>query len=222
MTQPFDFADLVEEASARAGGEATTGADVENIQRSLYLIQQDWMQKGFPTWRVETTEIVFTGGHPDVQLPEWVDDIIVATSSKDHGSSEQTMKRVPVDQYAQLTNKTTAGRPSQFFLRRSEPPVMQIYPAGTPGEMGYLTLTYIRRPEEFERHSPDSDVPARWSRALVAGLALELARKRPLPTGGYDEGLINRLKGEYNEAEVLAKGDDRERATLRLRMGRRR
>lgn len=221
MTQPFDFADLVEEASSRAGGESTTASDVYTLQRSLFLIQQDWMQMGYPTWRVETTMLYTSGVVSTVQLPELVDDVIQVNSLLDGTLNELPMKRIPADQYMQITNKETQGRPTQYYLQRSEPPVLHVYPIGTPGTVGGINVMYIRRPEEFERYQPDSDVPARWTRALVQALAVELAKKRPRSDGSYDEGLISRLENERMRAEALASRDDRDRSRYRVNIGRR-
>lgn len=214
MSQPFDFAELVEEASERAGGEGTTAADVHSLRRSLYLIQQDWMQKNYPTWRVEFMDIHLTGTTAEIQLPEYVDDVIQVNSLTDSHIHEQPMRRIPPDQYAMITDKLTTGRPAQYFLKRSEPPVLHVYPVGTTTTVTGLRIMYIKRPDEFERYSNESDIPGRWARALVQALALELAKKRP----PYSEDLISRLEREALQAEGLAARDDRDRSNYRVRI----
>ena len=214
MSQPFDFADLVEEASERAGGEATTAADVYSLQRSLYLIQQDWMQKGYPTWKITTVDIGISGVAPEVQLPDDVDDVIQVNSMLRNSDHEQPMRRITADEYARLTTKSTAGRPVQFYLKRTDPPVLYVYPVGAAYQTNYLRVTYIQRPAEFERYAANSDVPGRWTRALVQALALELAKKRP----PYNEETIARLERELIMAEDRAGKDDRDRSVYRVRI----
>lgn len=214
MTQPFDFADLVEEASERAGGETTLATEINSLQRSLYLIQQDWMQRGYPTWRIETHETSVFGDSPYVTLPDCVDDVIQVNSIATEGGGELPMRRIPAAEYMQLTSKMTQGRPTQYYLQRSDPPVLSLYPIGRANAETGIKVMYIKRPEEFERYQPDSDVPGRWVRALVQALAVELAKKRP----PYDETLIARLERERMMAEDLAKRDDRDRARYRVRI----
>ncbi len=59
------------------------------------------------------------------------------------------------------------------------------------------------------------DVPGRWLEALITGLAYDLSRKRP----PFDEGLIQRLKGEAAEAEDKAQRADRGRQRFRYKIG---
>lgn len=215
MVQPFDFADLVEEASERAGGDTTTATEVYSLQRSLYLIQQDWQQKNFPTWRVTTDSFVTDGYSPYIVLPDCVDDVMQVNSTV-NDMGEMPMRRISPAEYAQLTTKDTQGRPSMYYLQRSEPAILYIYPIGNPGAEVGLEVMYIARPPEFERYQPNSEVPGRWTRALVQALALELAKKRP----PYNEALIQRLTAEKEQAEELAKRDDRGRQRYRVRMAR--
>jgi hypothetical protein len=123
------------------------------------------------------------------------------------------MRRISATQYAQLANKATLGDPSQFWLDRRDRPRLHVYPIGPAP----LVITYVARPAEFDRYSSDTgDVPGRWLEAMVTGLALDLARKRP----PYNEGLINRLRGEALEAETLAQRADRDRGRFRYNIGR--
>lgn len=213
MVQPFDFADLVEEASERAGGDTTTATEVYSLQRSLYLIQQDWQQKHFPTWRVTTETFVLNGESTFITLPSCVDDVMNVNSAVNNMGTAP-MRRMPPTEYAQLTSKETSGRPAQYYLQRSDPPCLFIYPIGVESGETTLEVMYIERPPEFERYSPNSDVPGRWTRALVAALALELAEKRP----PYNEALIQRLTNNKEKAEELANRDDRGRQRFRVRM----
>lgn len=214
MEGAFDFTDVLDEAVGRSGGERSTADDVLKVRRGMRLLLERWAAEGYNTWRIRSTSVMTLGG-AQVGLPAEVDDVIDVNSVRGSGS-EAPMQRITATQYAQLANKLTDGEPSQYFLRRDvEAPQLFIYPTGA----STLTVWYVQRPADFERYSNSTDdVPGRWLEALVTGLALDLARKRP----PYDEGLIQRLKAEAMEAEALAQRNDRDRTRFRYRPTRRR
>lgn len=209
----LDFADLVDEAVARSGGQAATAADVLNVRRSFRILAERWLAKGFNTWRLETTETVILGITPTIPLPACVDDVVTVNVRVADGS-EVNMRRISPNEYNQLTRPMTLGLPSQFYLDRSTPPVLKIFPIGTPNSPITVVVNYVARPDSFQRYGQPDDVAGRWLEALILGLALDLARKRP----PYDENLISRLKGEAQEAEDIAMAADRGRQRFRYRI----
>ncbi len=203
----FEFSDVVDEAVERSGGQTATAADVQKIRRGLRLLTERWIAQGYNTWRVKESQLVTAGISTSVSLPHDLDDVLQMNSIRGQ-RSETTMTRISATQYAQLTQKTTKGQPSQYYLDRKEKPKAFLYPIGVQDEQTVITVWYVARPEDFDRYGDTTDdVPGRWLDALVTGLALDLARKRP----PYNENLIARLKGEANEAEDLAQRADRGR-----------
>jgi len=210
----FDFADVVDEAVSRSGGETATAADIMNVRRSMRLLTERWLGQGYNMWRIKTMTVGISGSSPIVQLPKCIDDVINVNSVVEGLGSEAPMKRTTATQYAMLTTKDTQGRPAQFWLSRSDPPSLHIYPIGSIATPTTLVVTYVERPEAFERYGETSDIPSRWLEALVTGLALDLARKRP----PYNEPLIARLKQEAAEAEDIAQRNDRDRSRYKMRI----
>jgi hypothetical protein len=214
-TGSFDLSDLTDEAVARSGGEASTAADVISIRRSLRLLTERWTAQGYNTWRIETLEMDFIGDQEGVlQLPDCVDDVInVSVSQTSVSIDKSSIRRISAAEYAALNRTDTQGRPSQWWLHRTEPPVLRLYPT-SPAK---ITVTYVARPEEFNRTGDaTTDVPGRWLEALTLGLALDLARKKP----PFNEQLIQRLNQEYQVAEKLAQDADRDRVRFRYKLKR--
>lgn len=215
MATGFDFADVVDEAVERSGGQEATASDVAKIRRGLRILTERWMAQGYNTWRICQTTVLATGVATPIQLDECVDDIIqvmVKTSTGD--TTEKSLTRISPTQYAQLTRKFTLGEPSQYYLDRKETPQLFLYPVGETTFTHEVNVYYVERPAEYDRFIGDAeDVPGRWLEALISGLALDLARKRP----PYNEPLIQRLKLEYAEAEDLAQRADRGRQRYRYR-----
>ena len=212
-TTGFVFSDVVEEAVDRSGGQTATANDILKVRRSLTILTNRWMAQGYNTWRIRHTTIPISGASPEVPLPACVDDVIQVNSILSQGS-EAGMKRIPASEYQQLTAKMTQGRPAQYWLQRTVPPVLHIFPIGRSDGPSSLSVAYVEAPEAFQRYGDVDDVPGRWLEALVLGVALELARKRP----PYDEALIARLKVEAAEAEDLAQRADRDRSNYRVRI----
>lgn len=220
MDTSFDFADVVDEAVQRSGGEQSTAADVVTVRRSLRLLTERWEAKGYNTWRVRETTIICNGRSRSYDLPRSIDDVLQVNYQTHRGGSESPLTRITAAQYAQISTKDTAGNCSQFYLSREDTPRLFVYPVGHSTAEGRLSIWYVERPERFDRYEdgPMADLPGRWLEALVAGLSLDLARKRPMEGGQYNEPLIARLKEEYREAEDIALRADRDRARYRYRI----
>lgn len=215
MDTGFDFADVCDEVVSRAGGETATAADIQKIRRGMRILAERWTAQGYNTWRVSTFTTQASGVDPKLVLPKCVDDVIVANSIRGGTGSEMPMHRIPPSEYMQLTAKHTGGRPSQYWLQRTEPPVLHIFPIGSTTTPDTIVVNYVERPEKYEVYTDDpDDVPGRWLEAYICGLSHDLARKRP----PFDEALISRLKGEAAEAEELAQRADRNRVNYRMRI----
>lgn len=209
----FDFSDVVDEAVDRSGGETSTAADVLRVRRGMRMLTERWAAQGFNTWRIATKTFTISGTAQTITLGDDVDDVIQVNSQR-QGLGEQMMRRISPSQYAQLTTKDSQGQPSQYYLDRRDNPVLFLFPIGTPGYETTILVYYVQRPENFERYGDTTDdVPGRWLEALISGLALDLARKRP----PYNEELIARLKVEAADAEDLAQRADRGRQRYRYR-----
>lgn len=212
METGFDFADLVDEAVQRSGGEQSTAQDVINVARSMRLLTERWIADGYNTWRITQKTELSAGRTPELPLPVSVDDVISISRVLASGSTGSTLTRITADEYASLGNRFTRGTPSSFYLQRSEPPVLFLSPIGE----ARLHVWYVERPAAFDRHDHSTDdVPGRWLEALTLGLAADLAKKRP----PYDEQLIARLEREATAAEARAQRADRDRTRYRMRMG---
>jgi hypothetical protein len=212
----FDFVTIYEEVVSRAGGEQSTAEDVLKVERGLRIILQRWMNKRYPTWRVEHTTVAASGYSAAIPLSRGVDDVLGANViDRRTGDTLTVMQRVSGSTYRQFANKHTHGMPAQFWVNRGEPPELMVFPIGTPGTVHVIELWYVATPPEWKRGSSGSEVvPSRWLEALLWAGAHDLASKRP----PYDEALITRLKAEKDEAEAIALDADRDRARFRYRI----
>ena len=224
MSDGFDLVDIIEHAVQSSGGQTALAEDITKARRALRIIMERWTAQRFNTWRLSNCQIALAG-NPKVRLDHTVDDVFQVNVSWGQGGGQQSpMSRIGVDQYSELTNKLTAGRPTQYYLNRTEPPDLFIYPIGNPGDV--LDVWYVERPAAFDVYGTDVDAPSRWTEALVKCVALELARTRKIIDKegndiGYNESLIARLEREAGIATELAQNADRQRVSYRFRIPRR-
>jgi len=160
----FDWADLVDEAVSRSGGEGSTAADVLKVRRAFRILSERWMAKGYNTWRFAEKTIVLSGVTRSINLPDCVDDVIQVNSIVGSGA-ETSMRRISASEYAQLTTKDTQGQPSQFYLSRGHDcPKLFVYPIGAANTTTELVIYYVERPEAFQRYEPMDDIDWRCHR----------------------------------------------------------
>jgi hypothetical protein len=221
MRNTFDYADIIEEVMETGLGDTATADDVITARRSIHLLLVDWSAKQYNTWRVQTRDFAIPGVAAPIQLPVNIDDIMIAKTVVDN-TDETPMTRMSEAQYAALTDKTIIGRPTQFLLRRTEPPQLFVYPVGRSGGET-IRLTYVERPEAFDRNRNSVDAPDRWIKALILGAAASLVRKRPnrfMTSAGYStaEQRYQSLQSDYGVALAEALVNDRQRTGFRLRI----
>lgn len=112
---------------------------------------------------------------------------------------------IPYEEYLELSSKSTFGRPNQMALDRQLTPKVYIWPQLYPVSSYVLHYLRIRRLEDYDSGSNTSDFPVRWTKALIYGLAADLAEEynRPLPR---QQALTAKAEAE----KMRAKMDDHE------------
>lgn len=207
----IDIADLIEEAYERAGLEARTGYDFRTARRSLNILSAEFSNRGLNLWTVQENTLVLTPGTKTYSLPantiDVIETMIRVTSS---GSAlDYTVSRIGVGDYASLPNKNTTGRPLQIYVNRQISPEFTLWPVP---DLPYTILYWtMRRIQDATAATDNMDIPVRFVPAIAAGLAYQIALKRPevmnrLPT----------LKQEYLEQFQLAADEDRGREPARF------
>lgn len=220
----LDIADIIEEAYERAGFELRTGYDARTARRSLNLLLTDWTNRGVNLWTVEQVTTTLTSGTNQYTLATDTVDILEAVIRDTSGgnNSDTECDRISFEEYLNYPDKDVTGHPVQFAtLRGRDAPTLFLYP--TPNQTTFSFVHWrIRQMEDIDAMVQDPDVPNRFLPALVAGLAWEIAMKKP--TNSTIEETIRRadaaklrdLKTHYEELFARAADEDRDRASLYL------
>lgn len=206
----LDFTDIAEEAWERAGREMRTGNDLRTARRSMNLLMLEWQNRGINLWTIASGSIPLIQGTADYTLPADTIDLL------DHvvraGNTDIHISRLSVNDYANLPNKSVAGRPIQFYPQRlRDSYTVTLWPV--PDRSSYYTLEYwrMRRIEDAGNGVETPDMNARFYPALVSGLAYHVAMKVP--------ELADRLpmlQQEYDKQFKMAAEEDRDKTSMRI------
>lgn len=118
--------------------------------------------------------------------------------------NEIVMARLNRDSYANLPNKTFAGKPLQFWLDRTlNEPVMYIWPVPDSGNALGQVVTYVKRYiMDVGSLTEEIEVPQRWFEAIVYQLAARLAEELPQVDPSLLMVLDQKATRSLNEAEM--------------------
>jgi len=202
----LDVAEYIEEAFERCGLEVRTGYDLKTATRSLNLMLAEWANRGLNQWTIKQRSFTTTQADGDIDLgPDIIDvlSVVVRRSNTDF-----SLDRVSRDTFLSIPNKTTQGRPSQFFLDRQVTPSLNIWPRP---ENSTDTVIYnaLTRMDDADAQVNTLDMPFRFYPCLAAGLAYYLSIKRsPQRT--------QMLKAMYEEEFERAMAEDRDRSSFNI------
>ena len=215
----MDFTEIAEEAWERAGREMRSGYDLRTARRSMNLMTIEWQNRGLNLWTIDEGTVSLTSGTAQYTLPTDTVDLLEQVIRTGSGSTQQdlTINRISVSTYASIPNKTTTGRPIQFWIERLvDAPRINVWPV--PDSNDY-TFKYwrMRRIEDAGAGVQTADMPFRFLPCLVAGLAYHIAMKVPELADR-----IPMLKATYEEEFDRAASEDRVKTNARFvpRIGR--
>lgn len=211
----LDITDIVEEAYERIGKIALSGYQFATARRSLDLMFREWENEGLHLWNVTNEDLTLSAGTREYNLPFDVVDVLEAVVRTNDGASDQSdinINRISVSDYSRQTNKNSQGRPTQYFLGRTQRLVtLTLWPV--PDQTYTLNYWAVNRIEDSGTlGTTNPDIPHRFYPAMVAGLAYQLALKNMAEAGP----MIPTLKAEYDRQYELAAEAHRERAPLKL------
>lgn len=210
-----ELSELFEEAYERAGVEMRSGYDLKTIRRSLNLLTIEWQNRGLNLFTVAAGSQALTSGTAEYTMPTDTIDLIEHQLRTGSGTSQvdTTLQRISVSTYAQQSNKNSTGRPTQIYIDRGTTSVTAtVWPV--PDASTY-TLAFYRLVGIDGLSSgvgTTASVPQRFVPALVAGLALHVAAKKPEAAAR-----IPMLKQDYEEQFRMAADEDETRASFYIR-----
>jgi len=187
----FSISDIVEEAYERIGIQGVSGYQLKGARRSLNIMFQEWANRGLHYWEVANNSITLVDGQAtytmfrstadgtsDATAVYGVDDILEA-SYRNSSNVDTPLTKINRSTYQALSNKTSEGQPTQYFVQRFIDKVtVTLYLTPGSSEAGNkLNYYYVKRIQDAGDYTNDADVPYRFVPCMLAGLAYYLAVK---------------------------------------------
>ena len=186
----FSISDIVEEAYERLGIQGVSGYQLKSARRSLNILFQEWANRGLHYWEVANNSITLVAdqatytmfrstadGTSDATAVYGVDDVLEA--SYRNSNVDTPLTKINRSQYQALSNKTSTGTPSQYFVQRFIDKItITLYLTPGSNEAGkFINYYYVKRIQDAGDYTNDADVPYRFVPCMITGLAYYLAIK---------------------------------------------
>jgi hypothetical protein len=186
----FSIDEIVEEAYERIGQQNVSGYQLKSARRSLNILFQEWANRGLHYWEVANNSITLvadqavytmfrsTGdGTSDATAVYGVDDVLEASFR--NSNVDTPLTKINRSQYQALSNKTSTGVPTQYFVQRFIDKVtITLYLTPGSDQAGkFINFYYVKRIQDVGDYTNATDVPYRFVPCMCAGLAYYLAIK---------------------------------------------
>ena len=202
----LDVAEYIEEAFERCGLEVRTGYDLRTAKRSLNLMLAEWANRGLNQWTIKQRSFTSTQGDGDISVSSDVIDVLSVVVRR--SNTDYALDRVSRDTFLSIPNKTTQGRPSQFFLDRQITPVLNVWPV-PENSTDVIVYDALTRMNDADGQTNTLDMPFRFYPCLAAGLAYYISMKRA-------PNRVQLLKAVYEEEFERAMTEDRDRSSFNV------
>ena len=183
--------EIIEEAYERIGLQSVSGNQLRQARRSLNIMFQEWGNRGLHYWEVANNSITLVDGQAtytmyratgdgtsDATAVYGVDDVLEAVY-RNASSVDTPLTKINRSTYQGLSNKTSEGTPSQYFVQRFIDKVtITLYLTPGSSEAGKtINYYYVKRIQDVGAYTNATDVPYRFVPCMASGLAYYLSQK---------------------------------------------
>ena len=187
----FSIDEIVEESFERIGITDIPGQYLKSARRSLNIMFQEWANRGLHYWEVANNSITLVSGQSeyvmyrstsdgtsDATAVYGVDDILEA-SYRNSSNIDAPLSKINRSTYQALSNKTSTGQPTQYFVQRFIDKVtITLYLTPGSSESGNtLNYYYVKRIQDVGDYTNAADVPYRFVPCMLTGLSYYLSQK---------------------------------------------
>ena len=187
----FAIDEIIEEAYERIGLQGVSGNQLRQARRSLNIMFQEWGNRGLHYWEVANNSITLVNGQAvytmfrstgdgtsDATAVYGVDDVLEAVY-RNSSSVDSPLTKINRSTYQALSNKTSTGQPSQYFVQRFIDKVtITLYLTPGSSEAGNtINYYYVKRIQDVGDYTNATDVPYRFVPCMASGLAYYLSQK---------------------------------------------
>jgi len=201
----FSIDEIIEDAYERIGFQGVSGNQLRSARRSLNIMFQEWANRGLHYWEVANNNITLvadqavytmfrsTGdGTSDATAVYGVDDVLEASFR--NSNVDTPLTKINRSSYQALSNKTSTGQPTQYFVQRFIDKVtITLYLTPGSDQAGkFINYYYVKRIQDVGDYTNATDVPYRFVPCMVSGLAYYLSQK-------FNPQLVQQMKLLYED-----------------------
>ena len=201
----FSIDEIIEDAYERIGLQGVSGNQLRTARRSLNIMFQEWANRGLHYWEVANNNITLvadqatytmfrsTGdGTSDATAVYGVDDVLEASFR--NSNVDTPLTKINRSNYQALSNKTSTGQPTQYFVQRFIDKVtITLYLTPGSDQAGkFINYYYVKRIQDVGDYTNATDVPYRFVPCMVSGLAYYLSQK-------FNPQLVQQMKLLYED-----------------------
>ena len=187
----FAIDEIIEEAYERIGMQGVSGNQLRMARRSLNIMFQEWGNRGLHYWEVANNSFTLVDGQAvytmyrstgdgtsDATAVYGVDDVLEAVY-RNASNVDSPLTKVNRSTYQGLSNKTSEGTPTQYFVQRFIDKVtVTLYLTPGSSQAGHLVnYYYVKRIQDVGDYTNATDVPYRFVPCMASGLSYYLSQK---------------------------------------------
>ena len=187
----FAIDEIIEESYERLGIQGVSGNQLRTARRSLNIMFQEWGNRGLHYWEVANNSFTLVDGQAvytmfrstgdgtsDATAVYGVDDVLEAVY-RNASNVDSPLTKVNRSTYQGLSNKTSEGTPSQYFVQRFIDKVtVTLYLTPGSSQAGHkVNYYYVKRIQDVGNYTNATDVPYRFVPCMASGLAYYLSQK---------------------------------------------
>ena len=202
----FAIDEIIEEAYERIGMQGVSGNQLRLARRSLNIMFQEWGNRGLHYWEVANNSFTLVDGQAEYTMFRstgdgtssatavyGVDDVLEAVY-RNASNVDSPLTKINRSTYQGLSNKTTEGTPTQYFVQRFIDKVtVTLYLTPGSSQAGHtVNYYYVKRIQDAGGYTNATDVPYRFVPCMASGLAFYLAQK-------FNPQLVQQMKLLYED-----------------------
>ena len=181
----FAIDEIIEEAYERIGMQGVSGNQLRLARRSLNIMFQEWGNRGLHYWEVANNSFTLVDGQAEYTMFRstgdgtssatavyGVDDVLEAVY-RNASNVDSPLTKVNRSTYQGLSNKTSEGTPTQYFVQRFIDKVtVTLYLTPGSSQAGHtVNYYYVKRIQDVGGYTNATDVPYRFVPCMASGLA---------------------------------------------------
>ena len=202
----FAIDEIIEEAYERIGMQGVSGNQLRLARRSLNIMFQEWGNRGLHYWEVANNSFTLGDGQAEYTMFRstadgtssatavyGVDDVLEAVY-RNASNVDSPLTKINRSTYQGLSNKTSEGTPTQYFVQRFIDKVtVTLYLTPGSSQAGHtVNYYYVKRIQDVGGYTNATDVPYRFVPCMASGLAFYLAQK-------FNPQLVQQMKLLYED-----------------------